>query len=300
MNGKAFGGRLGTSRIGRQSVRGTRWWIPVVAASLLVSSAAWGQDPVEFFKKNCQSCHTIGGGDLTGPDLKDVTKRRDRDWLLRFILDPKGTIDSGDAIATDLLARYKNVMMPNVPGMNRDLATKLIDLIEKESALEKSQFAGVQISSRPFTDDDRELGRKLFFGLERLEARGPACVTCHDVAGAPGFGGGRLGPDLTQVYARLGGRKPLSAWLVSPSTAVMQPVFKEKALTADEILALAAFFEQHAGETPPHRAGARVAFLLSGLVLAIALMFAFDAIWKFRFRGVRRALIEKRRATQAA
>ncbi len=295
MSGRALSGRLGTGGIGRLAAWGALWMVPWLAAGRL-----WAQDPVEFFKKNCQSCHTIGGGDLTGPDLKDVTKRRERDWILRFLLDPKGMIDGGDAIATDLMARYKNVVMPNVPGMNRDLAEKLIDLIEKESALEKSQFAGVQISTRPFTAADRELGRRLFYGLQRLEARGPACITCHDVAGAPGFGGGHLGPDLTQVYARLGGRKPLSAWLVSPSTAVMQPVFKDKPLTADEILALAAFFEQRAGQTPPHRAGARVAFLLLGLVLAIGLMFAFDTIWKFRFRGVRRPLIDKRRSTQAA
>ena len=290
-------------RVDRRDLRPVRRG--ALAASwlvLLFSGVAplWSQDPVEFFKKNCQSCHTIGGGDLTGPDLKDVTKRHDRDWLLRFIMNPQSVISSGDPIAADLVARYKNVIMPTVPGMNRELAEKLLDLIEKESALEKSQFAGVQIATRPFTPADRELGRRIFLGLQPLEARGPACITCHDVAGAPGFGGGHLGPDLTQVYARLGGRKPLSAWLVSPSTPVMQPVFKEKPLTADEILALAAFLEQRAGQPPPHRAGARVAFLLSGLVLAVGLIFAFDAIWKFRFRGVRQSLIARRRASQAA
>jgi mono/diheme cytochrome c family protein len=53
------------------------------------------QDAVDYFRLNCASCHTIGGGRLTGPDLKDVTARRDHAWLLRYIPDPKATIDGG-------------------------------------------------------------------------------------------------------------------------------------------------------------------------------------------------------------
>ena len=287
------------ARAGRvgQVIRFPRW--SLIAAicwlSALWPSLAEAQDPVDFFKKNCASCHTIGGGDLTGPDLKDVSKRQDRDWLLRFIQNPQSMISSGDPIATELKAKYKNVVMPTVPGMTRELAEKLLDLIDKESALEKSQFAGVQISMRPFTDRDRRQGRDLFLGTASLENRGPSCITCHDIAGAPGFGGGKLGPDLTQVFARLGGRKALSAWLVAPSTATMQPVFENQALTADEILALSAYFESTASQTPPGRAGARVAFLILGLLLAVAMIFLFDAIWKFRFRGVRTPLVEQAR-----
>ncbi len=275
-------------------------WLPFAWAAFSwtvfsFAGVAQAQDPVEFFKKNCASCHTIGGGDLTGPDLKNVTKRRDRAWLLRFVQGPQNMLSGGDPIATELLARYKNVVMPTVPGMTPELAEKLLDLIEKESALEKSQFQGVQISMRPFTDRDRALGESLFVGRVRLEQGGPACINCHDLSGAPGFGGGNLGPDLTQVYARLGGRKALSAWLVAPSTPAMKPVFEDHAMTADEILALAAFFESKAARTPPSRTGARSAFLLIGLLLAVGLIFAFDAIWKFRFRGVRKPLVEEAR-----
>lgn len=268
----------------------------VLPLAILLAIPASAQDPVEFFKKNCSSCHTIGGGDLTGPDLKDVTKRRDRAWLIRFVVNPGSVIQSGDPIATEMLAKYKRVVMPTVPGMTRELAEKLLDLIEKESALEKSQFAGVQLSMRPFTAADRARGYRLFYGRERLAAGGPACVSCHTVADAPGLGGGRVGPDLTQVYARLGGRKALGAWLVAPSTPVMQPVFRDQPLTADEILALSAFFEARAHLSPKPAAGSQVAFLLIGIVLAVGMIFAMDAIWKRRFRGVRSPLVEESRA----
>ena len=50
----------------------------------LVQAAPTRQDPVageQAFKTKCAACHTIGGGKLVGPDLKEVTTRRDDAWL---------------------------------------------------------------------------------------------------------------------------------------------------------------------------------------------------------------------------
>ena len=38
----------------------------------LASFPAAAQDRVDDFKTHCVSCHTIGGGRLVGPDLRDV------------------------------------------------------------------------------------------------------------------------------------------------------------------------------------------------------------------------------------
>src|SRR5215831_10453636 len=163
------------------------------------------EETVAYFRQNCTSCHTIGGGKLVGPDLKDVTKRRDREQLARFILDPKAAIDSGDEYLRKLFASANNVYMTTPVGMTRDRITKLLDLVEQESALEKSQFQGLQVSDRPLTPEDVARGRSLFLGEERIASGAPPCISCHTVRGAPGFGGGRLGPDLTEAYARLEG-----------------------------------------------------------------------------------------------
>ena len=63
---------------------------------LLASGApnALAQDPAQFFRQNCTACHTVGGGRITGPDLKGVSGRKDRQWLVRFIVNPKAVIDS--------------------------------------------------------------------------------------------------------------------------------------------------------------------------------------------------------------
>jgi mono/diheme cytochrome c family protein len=182
--------------------------------------------------------------------------------------------------------------MPVLPGLDRARAEKLLDLIAEESKLDESQFKGLQISEAPFTDADRALGRDIFLGRHRLEAGGVACISCHSMPDMPALGGGRLGPDLTNVYERLKGRKALSAWLMAPGTETMQPIFKNHPLSSDEINALAAYLELAASESPVEPSVNRVAFLLMGLLGATGLVFAFDAVWSRRFRGVRSALVD--------
>ena len=109
---------------------------------------------------------------------------------------------------------------------------------------------------------------------------------------APALGGGRLGPDLTNVFERLKGRAALSAWLMAPGTETMQPIFKNHPLTSDEIQSLVAYFESTAAEQPADASRAQVAFLLSGLAGAIAGVFVLDALWKNRFHSVRRSLVD--------
>jgi mono/diheme cytochrome c family protein len=134
----------------------TARYLLALLGSILFASAALAADPVSeetvaFFRQNCTSCHTIGGGALAGPDLKDVTKRRDRAELVRFVTDPKAAIDAGDEYLKKLFTAAKGAYMPTLPGLTRDRIGKILDLVEQESALEKSQFQGLQLSDRPLT-----------------------------------------------------------------------------------------------------------------------------------------------------
>ncbi len=269
----------------------------VIAASLLLSGGAsvqeaLGQDTPDYFQQNCMSCHTIGGGRLTGPDLKDLSKRQDREWFVNFLMNPKAVIDSGDSYAKKILEESRNIPMPTPPGITRERAENLLDLIEAESQLEESRFRGLQISTAPFTDEDRANGRNIFRGTQRLEAGGASCISCHSMHGLGALGGGRLGPDLTNVYERLKGRAAISAWLMAPGTATMQPIFKSHPLTSEEVNSLAAYFESTTAERPATSSTGQVAFLLSGLIGAVLGVFFLDAIWNRRFHSVRRSLVK--------
>jgi len=256
------------------------------------------QETADFFRQNCMSCHTIGGGRLTGPDLQNVQDRQDAEWLVRFMTDPRALIDGGDAYALQLYEDARRVLMPTIPGMTDERARALLALIEFESSLELSQFRGLQVDTRPFTAADVAKGRSIFTGNEALTAGGASCLSCHTVRGLGGLGGGRLGPDLSRVYERLGGRRNLGAWLVAPATATMGPLLRDHPLGEGEIFSLLAFFEQTAvsGGEDDTVALLNVFFLaVGGLALTLAV---FDALWKRRFRAVRAPLVDGRQGVR--
>ena len=267
---------------------------------LLVGTAAARvpQDPpseetIQFFKVNCFSCHTIGGGALTGPDLKGLHERRDREWVVRFVRDPKAVLDSGDPYASALASEFRGVVMPTLPGIDATLAGKLYDLIQLESGLEKSRFEGVQVSDRPLNAADVEKGRALFQGSKAFTAGAPACISCHAIAGIGGLGGGKLGPDLTAAYSRLEGRKALVAWLAAPPSPVMQPLFTGHELNEDEILAVVALLKDAAGRGEREADSTSLTFILLGIGVCAALLVVFDLAWRNRFRAVRRPLVAR-------
>ncbi len=60
----------------------------------------------------CKACHNIGTGKLIGPDLLGVTKRRDKEWLHRFIKNSQDVVKSGDEYAVKLFEAHNKIPMP--------------------------------------------------------------------------------------------------------------------------------------------------------------------------------------------
>jgi len=85
-----------------------------------------------LFQSRCGVCHTIGQGDRVGPDLRDVTVRRDRAWLTRYIQAPDRLLAAGDPIATALFEKYRQVRMPNL-RLTSDDVTSLVSYLETRS-----------------------------------------------------------------------------------------------------------------------------------------------------------------------
>src|SRR6266545_4951688 len=71
----------------------------IVTGLLLAAGGVSGREAADFFRQNCVSCHTIGGGRLTGPDLKNITQRKEREWLIEFLQSPQAMMDKGDPYA---------------------------------------------------------------------------------------------------------------------------------------------------------------------------------------------------------
>ncbi len=94
-----------------------------------------------LFRTRCAACHVIGGADqvpdfqnarLLGPDLLNVTQRRERTWLARWLREPDKMLAEKDPIAMELFARHQKVAMPNFSLNEKDVSA-LIDYLETES-----------------------------------------------------------------------------------------------------------------------------------------------------------------------
>ncbi len=78
----------------------------------------------ELFDDYCADCHTIGEGDMSGPDLLSIGQKHTNDWLLQFIRSAKTMIASGDTEAVAIYEKYEKENMPNT-----DLSTTEIQII---------------------------------------------------------------------------------------------------------------------------------------------------------------------------
>jgi protein SCO1 len=85
------------------------------------------------FRSRCVGCHTIGGGDSIGPDLKGVTSLRDRDWLTRYVSEPDQVLAADDPIADALFVKYNHVPMPNL-GLNHQDVQAVLGYLETQSS----------------------------------------------------------------------------------------------------------------------------------------------------------------------
>ena len=246
-----------------------------LAGPALATSADEGR---AIFEQACSSCHTVGQGDKVGPDLAGVAQRRDREWLTRFILDPAAVIASGDPVATELVSKY-GVQMPSL-GLTQDQVASLVAFFEAQSG-------GGQAA--PPAAGEADVGKSLFTGSDRLENGGPPCMSCHTVAGIGSLGGGKVGPDLTQAYAKYG--KGLPATLTNVAFPTMQPIFAGRPITDQEAADLAAFLAQAPeAKRPAGAVGKLVGLALGGAAVLVALAFL---LWRRRPTAVREPLVAR-------
>ncbi len=259
----------------------------VMLAAVLLAPPAAAQTPAEqgkaLFKADCSSCHTIGGGDKVGPDLKGVVERTGADATKRFVGAPDKEIASGDARIAALVKKFHNIAMPNF-HLTADQVDALVAYLQSPGG------AGATTGgTTPTTAGSPSSGKKLFTGATAFAHGGPACVSCHTIAGVGAFGGGKIGRDLTEAYSKFGGAPGIASLLTSIPFPRMQPIYAGHPLTKSEQADLAAFLGTSVGKKRP---GDPV-WTLVGLGLAVtAGCFALAfLVWPRRRLVVRRTIV---------
>ncbi len=151
-----------------------------------------------IYQQKCIACHTIGGGNLVGPDLKGINAKRDKKWLARWIQEPDKMLAEGDSLALQLQQEYNNFPMPNFGLSNAD-ANNVLAYIQVESGGSVPTETVVAESS---SSGDMTHGKQVYM---------QKCAACHTI------GSGRMvGPDLKGVTVNRE-ESWLIRWIMEPN-----------------------------------------------------------------------------------
>jgi cytochrome c2 len=217
----------------------------------------------ELFLTRCTGCHTVGHGDLIGPDLAAVSP-----WP-----------------ADDLRAAITR-MEAKVGPMPPDEIEALRQLLQSADVAERLAREGERVAQREAASlaaPSAAVGRELFEGSRPLENGGAACMACHRVAGH----GGTLAADLTDVFTRLGEAGLRSACEKTPFP-VMRTIYARHPITRQEAMHLTSFFETQAGRA---RAGRGFPVTAAGWGGAAVILAGIVMGYRGRNRGTRRQLV---------
>ena len=264
-----------------------------MASNATAQSATEGQ---ALFGTRCFSCHNVGGGDKTGPDLKGLTTRRTKDWLYAYIQSPTTLKDKGDPVAVDLFRKFPATVMPDQVLTPQQIDSILLLIEELSSKNQPFIPAGAKLS-RPIAPGDIDSGWQIFVGSARLQNGGTACISCHSIKEVGVFGGGTLGPDLTAVNIKYQDPELISI-LQNPNFPTMATVFATHQLTNEEIVKLFALFQNSKLKNPvlPTQAGIvqlDPKFFVIGVTAMLLVLMLLHLAWRNRLRGVREELLAR-------
>jgi len=93
-----------------------------LAFMLVTSLSAFSQDVAkgkELFNANCAACHKLDGK-ATGPALRGVASKYDKEWLYKWIKNSGELIKSGDALAIKVFEENNKVAMTAFPQLSNE------------------------------------------------------------------------------------------------------------------------------------------------------------------------------------
>lgn len=248
------------------------------AATFLVVSAVEADETANLYNDKCSGCHTIGGGNLVGPDLAESAKWNDSD-LTKAVKRMEDNVGALKDDEVSQLVRYikdsKTTGSPkstSVPGN----ASQSID-VSKANASESpvlSQSPSKELGSS-------EAGARLFTGRAAFQNGGVSCIACHQAEGR----GGTLGPDLTQIADKMNEAGLVSA-CEHTAFKIMKPTYKDHKISRQEALDLAQYLKaikegQRVHNEPP--------VVLYGFGLAVLVV----GVIAFGYRGRNKSILKK-------
>lgn len=272
-----------------------RWavmWVTLVLSSFVGFSFAAEERGSATFDGLCVACHTIGGGNLIGPDLAGVVDRRSGEWLFDFIKSSQSLVKSGDPDAVALFEEFNGMIMPDATVDDQEILA-VIGYIASQSPASSDTASQPQTALQQPAPAEKEeeaavspetivLGQELFQGTVRFQNKGPTCSSCHDVTHDAVIGGGILATELNTVFSRMSS-EGVAAILGRPPFPVMQAAYQDQPLSEEEIEALTQFLESLDEDQVTHQPRDYGFGLFSSGVVGTAVIYGLcGLVWRRR------------------
>lgn len=264
----------------------TRYRYEVVYRQLLIFISLFffipfvghAQDGKDLFEKNCRVCHHIGEGKLVGPDLMDVTKKRDRQWLEKFITNSQEVIKSGDPVAVKLYEEHNKSLMPSFTQLSSAEINSIIDYLDKWEPA-KVEVLTVDVNKKTgFTHEEYLRGERYFYGLIPLEAGGNFnCSSCHNTITSDSLNWNPSAVDLAQSFLDQKGMNIYQS-MGMPVSTIMEEAHKGIKMSEQEIYYVSAYLSHIGGsELKEHKIFPvkLMLFLAFGALMTLALIDLF-------------------------
>ncbi len=267
-------------------------------ASAAIADDASAKAGEQIFQSKCAACHTIGKGQLVGPDLaknkswtesnlesgiksmqKTVGPLSDLEIsnLRDFLLNPDALLASQAQDGNSSSPAAKNASGKNENSQNSEISQNSANS-QKES---------------PDSNEDKNLpqeimsgsviaGAELFDGRRAFEKGGMSCIACHSADGS----GNTMGPDLKHVAGKMNKSALIMSCQNTPFK-VMKAAYAAHPVSKQEALDLVAYFESIDKEASPKKSVSVMTYGTVGSALIIGLI-AFAL--RNRNSGVRKKL----------
>lgn len=218
-----------------------------------------------LYAQKCIGCHTIGGGALSGPDLKPTSG-----W-------PRPDLRTA-------VVRMEEKVGPMTEEEVETLTDFLLDL-EAAQRLEEQRERAAMRHAAQLEPASIEKGRELFHGMTTFRNGGISCSACHQAGGW----GGNVASSLEDAYSRIGAA-PLMSTIESPGFPVMRAIYTPEPVTKQEAAHIVAYLE-HVDEHP--QTPAVIPLELIGIIGTIAFMALMAPLYRNRQRGTRARLVAR-------